>query len=79
MEYGGTYLCTCQTSAAELDHKDFYPYGEAPTKQHATCSVVSTATDALSNKLVLTCVAFYFRGNGHICSLHLRCGEKKKI
>ncbi|TNN74178.1 Sushi, nidogen and EGF-like domain-containing protein 1 [Liparis tanakae] len=26
LEYGGTYLCTCQTSAAELDHKDFYPY-----------------------------------------------------
>ncbi|KAF3835743.1 hypothetical protein F7725_028301 [Dissostichus mawsoni] len=26
LEYGGAYLCTCQTSAAELDHKDFYPY-----------------------------------------------------
>nr|XP_043900380.1 sushi, nidogen and EGF-like domain-containing protein 1 isoform X1 [Solea senegalensis] len=26
MEYGGTYLCTCQTSGADLDHKDFYPY-----------------------------------------------------
>ncbi|XP_076009719.1 sushi, nidogen and EGF-like domain-containing protein 1 [Genypterus blacodes] len=26
LEYGGTYLCTCQSSAAELDHKDFYPY-----------------------------------------------------
>uniref|UniRef100_A0A671W0Q0 Sushi, nidogen and EGF like domains 1 n=1 Tax=Sparus aurata TaxID=8175 RepID=A0A671W0Q0_SPAAU len=26
LEYGGAYLCTCQTSVAELDHKDFYPY-----------------------------------------------------
>uniref|UniRef100_A0A7N6BGB5 Sushi, nidogen and EGF-like domains 1 n=1 Tax=Anabas testudineus TaxID=64144 RepID=A0A7N6BGB5_ANATE len=26
LEYGGAYLCTCQTSGAELDHKDFYPY-----------------------------------------------------
>uniref|UniRef100_A0A8C6TT76 Sushi, nidogen and EGF-like domain-containing protein 1 n=1 Tax=Neogobius melanostomus TaxID=47308 RepID=A0A8C6TT76_9GOBI len=26
LEYGGTYLCTCQTSGAELDHKDYYPY-----------------------------------------------------
>ncbi|XP_020488730.2 sushi, nidogen and EGF-like domain-containing protein 1 isoform X1 [Labrus bergylta] len=26
LEYGGTYLCTCQTSESELDHKDFYPY-----------------------------------------------------
>ncbi|KAM8874516.1 sushi, nidogen and EGF-like domain-containing protein 1 isoform 2-T2 [Spinachia spinachia] len=26
LAYGGTYLCTCQTSATELDHKDFYPY-----------------------------------------------------
>uniref|UniRef100_A0A8D2ZIQ1 Sushi, nidogen and EGF-like domains 1 n=1 Tax=Scophthalmus maximus TaxID=52904 RepID=A0A8D2ZIQ1_SCOMX len=26
LEYGGAYLCTCQTSAAELDPKDFYPY-----------------------------------------------------
>uniref|UniRef100_I3KT48 Sushi, nidogen and EGF like domains 1 n=1 Tax=Oreochromis niloticus TaxID=8128 RepID=I3KT48_ORENI len=25
LEYGGTYLCTCQTRV-ELDHKDFYPY-----------------------------------------------------
>ncbi|XP_069560144.1 sushi, nidogen and EGF-like domain-containing protein 1 isoform X4 [Brachyistius frenatus] len=25
LEYGGSYLCTCQTGA-ELDHKDFYPY-----------------------------------------------------
>ncbi|CAL8252359.1 unnamed protein product [Merluccius merluccius] len=25
LEYGGAYLCTCQTSGAELDHKDFYP------------------------------------------------------
>ncbi|XP_029938701.1 sushi, nidogen and EGF-like domain-containing protein 1 isoform X2 [Salarias fasciatus] len=25
LEYGGAYLCTCQTGA-ELDHKDFYPY-----------------------------------------------------
>ncbi|XP_076872164.1 LOW QUALITY PROTEIN: sushi, nidogen and EGF-like domain-containing protein 1, partial [Brachyhypopomus gauderio] len=24
LEYGGTYLCTCQTSA-DFDHKDFYP------------------------------------------------------
>ncbi|XP_030647438.1 LOW QUALITY PROTEIN: sushi, nidogen and EGF-like domain-containing protein 1 [Chanos chanos] len=26
LEYGGTYLCTCQTGIADLDHKDFYPY-----------------------------------------------------
>uniref|UniRef100_A0A3Q3WAJ4 Sushi, nidogen and EGF-like domain-containing protein 1 n=1 Tax=Mola mola TaxID=94237 RepID=A0A3Q3WAJ4_MOLML len=26
LEYGGAYLCTCQTSVADLDHKDFYPY-----------------------------------------------------
>lgn len=26
LEYGGTYLCTCQTSAAVLDHKDYYHY-----------------------------------------------------
>ncbi|XP_063058064.1 sushi, nidogen and EGF-like domain-containing protein 1 isoform X2 [Engraulis encrasicolus] len=26
LEYGGTYLCTCQTGAADLDHKDFYHY-----------------------------------------------------
>ncbi|XP_077390200.1 uncharacterized protein sned1 isoform X5 [Festucalex cinctus] len=26
LEYGGAYLCTCQTSAAELDQRDFYPY-----------------------------------------------------
>lgn len=26
LEYGGAYLCTCQTSGAEPDHKDFYPY-----------------------------------------------------
>uniref|UniRef100_A0A3B4AQ58 Sushi, nidogen and EGF-like domain-containing protein 1 n=1 Tax=Periophthalmus magnuspinnatus TaxID=409849 RepID=A0A3B4AQ58_9GOBI len=26
LEYGGTYLCTCQTSGPELDHKDYYPY-----------------------------------------------------
>ncbi|XP_077463845.1 sushi, nidogen and EGF-like domain-containing protein 1 isoform X2 [Stigmatopora argus] len=26
LEYGGTYLCTCQTGAAELDQQDFYPY-----------------------------------------------------
>ncbi|XP_026013617.1 sushi, nidogen and EGF-like domain-containing protein 1 isoform X2 [Astatotilapia calliptera] len=25
LEYGGAYLCTCQTRV-ELDHKDFYPY-----------------------------------------------------
>ncbi|KAM9479052.1 sushi, nidogen and EGF-like domain-containing protein 1 isoform 1-T1 [Salvelinus alpinus] len=25
LEYGGTYLCTCQTGVADLDHKDFYP------------------------------------------------------
>ncbi|XP_054644529.1 sushi, nidogen and EGF-like domain-containing protein 1 isoform X4 [Dunckerocampus dactyliophorus] len=26
LEYGGAYLCTCQTSESELDHRDFYPY-----------------------------------------------------
>ncbi|XP_034035125.1 sushi, nidogen and EGF-like domain-containing protein 1 [Thalassophryne amazonica] len=26
LEYGGAYLCTCQTAAAELNHKDFYSY-----------------------------------------------------
>nr|XP_057928912.1 sushi, nidogen and EGF-like domain-containing protein 1 isoform X3 [Doryrhamphus excisus] len=26
LEYGGAYLCTCQTSASELDPRDFYPY-----------------------------------------------------
>uniref|UniRef100_A0AAV2KYH3 Sushi, nidogen and EGF-like domain-containing protein 1 n=1 Tax=Knipowitschia caucasica TaxID=637954 RepID=A0AAV2KYH3_KNICA len=26
LEYGGTYLCTCQTSGPELEHKDYYPY-----------------------------------------------------
>ncbi|KAK1796779.1 hypothetical protein P4O66_009793, partial [Electrophorus voltai] len=25
LEYGGTYLCTCQTGA-DFDHRDFYPY-----------------------------------------------------
>ncbi|XP_064792262.1 sushi, nidogen and EGF-like domain-containing protein 1 isoform X2 [Oncorhynchus masou masou] len=30
LEYGGTYLCTCQTGVADLDHKDFYP----PYVQH---------------------------------------------
>ncbi|XP_041696619.1 sushi, nidogen and EGF-like domain-containing protein 1 isoform X1 [Coregonus clupeaformis] len=25
LEYGGTYLCTCQTGVADVDHKDFYP------------------------------------------------------
>ncbi|XP_012990330.2 sushi, nidogen and EGF-like domain-containing protein 1 isoform X1 [Esox lucius] len=25
LEYGGTYLCTCQTGVTDLDHKDFYP------------------------------------------------------
>ena len=29
LEYGGTYLCTCQTGAGELDHKDIYPYGKS--------------------------------------------------
>ncbi|XP_051928957.1 sushi, nidogen and EGF-like domain-containing protein 1 isoform X1 [Hippocampus zosterae] len=26
LEYGGAYLCTCQTSPAERDQQDFYPY-----------------------------------------------------
>ncbi|XP_031431396.1 sushi, nidogen and EGF-like domain-containing protein 1 isoform X2 [Clupea harengus] len=26
LEYGGTYLCTCQTGGVDFDHKDFYPY-----------------------------------------------------
>uniref|UniRef100_A0A3P8UNW3 Sushi, nidogen and EGF-like domain-containing protein 1 n=1 Tax=Cynoglossus semilaevis TaxID=244447 RepID=A0A3P8UNW3_CYNSE len=25
LEYGGTYLCTCQTAEMEIGHKDFYP------------------------------------------------------
>lgn len=44
LEYGGAYLCTCQTSGAELDHKDFYPYGKSLRHQPnnmALCSNVS--------------------------------------
>lgn len=44
LEYGGTYLCTCQTSAAELDHKDFYPYGKSLRhlpNNRACCSYVN--------------------------------------
>ncbi|KAL4630710.1 sushi, nidogen and EGF-like domain-containing protein 1 [Arapaima gigas] len=26
LEYGGTYLCTCQTGISDIDRKDFYPY-----------------------------------------------------
>ncbi|XP_072771226.1 sushi, nidogen and EGF-like domain-containing protein 1 [Nerophis lumbriciformis] len=26
LEYGGAYLCTCQTSTSDLDHRDLYPY-----------------------------------------------------
>uniref|UniRef100_A0A8C9V4C8 Sushi, nidogen and EGF like domains 1 n=1 Tax=Scleropages formosus TaxID=113540 RepID=A0A8C9V4C8_SCLFO len=26
LEYGGRYLCTCQTGISDIDHKDFYPY-----------------------------------------------------
>lgn len=43
LEYGGTYLCTCQTSGAELDHKDFYPYGKSLRhlpNNRACCSCV---------------------------------------
>ncbi|KAM6963106.1 sushi, nidogen and EGF-like domain-containing protein 1 [Aplochiton taeniatus] len=25
LEYGGAYLCTCQTGISDLDHKDYYP------------------------------------------------------
>lgn len=76
LEYGGTYLCTCQTSGAELDHKDFYPYGKSLRHQPssvALCSYVSLraqlvtiATNTFWNTLVLTSVTFCFKGNGHI-------------
>uniref|UniRef100_A0AAY4ES26 Sushi, nidogen and EGF-like domain-containing protein 1 n=1 Tax=Denticeps clupeoides TaxID=299321 RepID=A0AAY4ES26_9TELE len=26
LEYGGTYLCTCQTGVSDIDHKDYYSY-----------------------------------------------------
>lgn len=62
LEYGGTYLCTCQTSGAELDHKDFYPYGKSLRHQpnnRALCSYVSLheqlvtiATNTFLNTLV---------------------------
>lgn len=85
LEYGGTYLCTCQTSAAELDHKDFYPYGKSLRhlpNNTALCShvspheqLVSIVTNTIWNTPLLTSVAFYSKRNGHICSLHLRGGE----
>lgn len=85
LEYGGTYLCTCQTSAAELDHKDFYPYGKSLRhlpNNTALCShvspceqLVSIVTNTFWNTPLLTSVAFYSKRNGHICSLHLRGGE----
>ncbi|CAG5861826.1 unnamed protein product [Menidia menidia] len=30
LEYGGTYLCTCQTGI-DFDYKDFYPYVQPPS------------------------------------------------
>lgn len=66
LEYGGTYLCTCQTSGAERDYKDFYPYGKSLRHQPnngALCSyvslheqLVSIATNTFWNTLVLTSV-----------------------
>lgn len=47
LEYGGTYLCTCQTSGAELDHRDYYSYGKNLGHQHnnraATVCVIAWA------------------------------------
>uniref|UniRef100_A0A4W5MBT9 Sushi domain-containing protein n=1 Tax=Hucho hucho TaxID=62062 RepID=A0A4W5MBT9_9TELE len=38
LEYGGTYLCTCQTGVADLDHKDFYPpYGRPDPCSSSPC------------------------------------------
>ncbi|KAL1023372.1 hypothetical protein UPYG_G00039960 [Umbra pygmaea] len=34
LEYGGTYLCTCQTGMADLDHKGFYP---SPVQPESVC------------------------------------------
>lgn len=85
LEYGGAYLCTCQTSVAELDHKDFYPYGKSLRHQpnnRPLCSyvslheqLVSIATNTFCNTLVLTSVTFYFKRNSHICSLLLQRAE----
>lgn len=34
LEYGGTYMCTCQTGVLDaLDDKDLYPYGKGLTHQ----------------------------------------------
>lgn len=66
LEYGGAYLCTCQTSGAELDHKDFYPYGKSLRHQPnntALCSYVS-----LHEQLVSIATNIFLKHTGlHKC------------
>lgn len=43
LEYGGTYMCTCQTGVLDaLDDKDLYPYGKGLTHQQQHTNTCQT-------------------------------------
>lgn len=57
LEYGGSYLCTCPPSAAELHHRDFYPYGKSLRQPSSSPGVNAPAASDPGHSHV-SCVSF---------------------